>query len=245
MIAFATDVAENFSINEPLVEIGARAAEGQEHLVDLRAIFHAGQHIGCDIQDGKGVDRIEDVHHLSFADDSVGTVISLETLEHVADPIRAVQEMHRVLAPGGVLAISSLMFFPIHEHPWDYWRFTPECFDMLLEPFESRLVVAQGYGPMPEGVFGVGIKGPIPDLAPEKLPRTYEASRTWGEHQQVDFGPIRMTTRQLWGYTISYTKQSVRRRVSRALGRDPGRQHVERTTPSVSKPLSPVEEPGS
>ena len=65
-------------------------------------------------------------------------MICLETLEHVADPIRAVEEMHRVLRPGGVLAISSLMFFPIHAHPWDYWRFTPEGFERLLEPFESR-----------------------------------------------------------------------------------------------------------
>src|SRR3546814_16126200 len=67
------------------------------------------------IQEGLGVDRIEDVHALTFDDDSVGTIICLETLEHVADPLRAVQEMHRVLRPGGVLAISSLMFFPIQD----------------------------------------------------------------------------------------------------------------------------------
>src|SRR5690606_11290226 len=187
---------------EPLVEIGARAAEGQEGIADLRSIFGAGDHIGCDIQEGPGVDRIEDVHALSFEDASVGTIICLETLEHVADPLRAVAEMHRALRPGGVLAISSLMFFPIHAHPWDYWRFTPEGFDLLLQPFESRLVVAQGWDLMPEGVFGIGVKGPDPDLGPHRLPRTQRIADHWGRGKRVDFGPMRLSVRELWGHTL-------------------------------------------
>jgi SAM-dependent methyltransferase len=219
VVDFARDVAEGFPIVSPLVEMGARAAEGQHDVADMRPIFKAEQHIGCDIQPGIGVDSIEDIHHLSFADDSVGTMVALETLEHVADPIRAVQEMHRVLKPGGVLAISSLMFFPIHAHPWDYWRFTPEAFELLLEPFESRLVIAQGYSLLPEGIFGIGVKGPFADLGPERLPRTYRSAQTWGEGQSVDFGPIRMTVRQLWGHTLKYSVDSARRRVSRITGR--------------------------
>ena len=74
----------------------------------------------------------------------------------------SVHRVTGVLEPGGVLAISSLMFFPIHAHPWDYWRFTPEAFELLLAPFESRLVIAQGASILPEGIFGVGVKGPDP-----------------------------------------------------------------------------------
>ena len=211
---FARDVADEFPVASPLVEMGARAAEGQEDVADMRPIFKAQQHVGCDIQPGIGVDLIGDIHNLSFADNSIGTVVALETLEHVADPIRALEEMYRVLKPGGVLAISSLMFFPIHAHPWDYWRFTPEAFELLLEPFESRLVIAQGYSLLPEGIFGIGVKGPFPDLGPERLPRTYRSAQTWGEGQAVDFGPIRMTVRELWGHTLRYSAESVRRRFS-------------------------------
>jgi SAM-dependent methyltransferase len=218
-LRFARDVAENLPVGEPLIEIGARAADGQEDIANLRPIFNAGEHIGCDIQEGPGVDRIEDVHRLSFADESVGTVICLETLEHVRDPIRAVQEMHRVLRPGGVLAISSVMFFPVHEHPWDYWRFTPEGFESLLEPFETKLVLAHGYRLLPEGVYGVGVKGSAPALKAECLPRTKWLSDHWADDTTVDFGPIRLTTRQLWGYTRHYTKLAARRRVHRWLGR--------------------------
>ena len=214
VLEFARDVADTLPIVGPLVEIGARAAEGQEAEADLRPVFGASEHIGCDIQEGPGVDRIEDVHHLSFADASVGTVICLETLEHVADPIRAVQEMHRVLRPGGVLAISSLMFFPIHAHPWDYWRFTPEGFEQLLTPFESRFVVAQGWSLMPEGVFGVAVKGPA-ELGRKQLPRTSAIADEWGAHQRVDLGPMRMTVRDLWRLTLRYTREAAVSRVRR------------------------------
>jgi SAM-dependent methyltransferase len=214
VLEFARDVAEQLPMAEPLVEIGARAAEGQEGVADLRGIFGATDHVGCDIQEGPGVDRIEDVHALSFADGSVGTVICLETLEHVADPLRAVQEMHRVLRPGGVLAISSLMFFPIHAHPWDYWRFTPEGFELLLRPFESRYVAAQGWDLMPEGVFGIGVKGPA-DLGPARLPRTTHIAEQWGAGARVDFGPMRLTARQLWGHTLRATRDAVVDRVRR------------------------------
>lgn len=219
VLEFARDVAENFPITDPLVEIGARAAPGQEEIADLRRIFRAAEHIGCDIQPGPGVDRVEDVHRLSFDDDTVGTVICLETLEHVADPLRAVQEMHRILRPGGTLAISSLMFFPIHAHPWDYWRFTPEGFELLLEPFESCLVVAQGWPLMPEGVFGVGVKGPDPALTTERLPRTVNIADHWANGLRVDFGPIRMSVRDLWRHTLRYSGEAARERAKAALNR--------------------------
>lgn len=215
VVEFARDVADNFSLGEPLVELGARAAAGQEHVADLRKVFRARRHIGCDIQEGAGVDRVEDIHSLTFEDDSVGTVICLETLEHVRDPIRAVAEMHRVLRPGGVLAVSSLMFFPIHAHPWDFWRFTPEGFEQLLAPFESKLVVAQGWDLMPEGVFGIGVKGPEPDLGRHRLPRTARIADTWGAGRRVDFGPIRMTVRELWGHTLRYSRDAAVARARR------------------------------
>jgi SAM-dependent methyltransferase len=212
---FAEDVATHFPIAEPLVEMGARVAAGQEDAADIRGIFHAKQHIGCDIQDGLGVDRIEDIHHLSFETGSVGTVVALETLEHVADPIRAVEEMHRVLRPGGILAISSLMFFPIHDHPWDYWRFTPEAFELLLKPFETSWVVYQGHPTLPEGIFGVGCKGPMDGTADDLLPQTVSIAWNWGKGMLVDLGPIKMTVRDAWKHTLRGTVLAGRRRLHR------------------------------
>jgi SAM-dependent methyltransferase len=211
--AFLADVAEELPLLEPVVEIGARPAEGQEEVADLRGLFAGRDYVACDLQAGPGVDRIEDVHALSFADGSVGTVVAADTLEHVADPIRALQEIHRVLRPGGTVAITSVMFFVIHAHPWDYWRFTPEGFEQLLAPFDERFVTAHGWDQLPETVLGVGRKDPDDEpVTLDRLPRTAALVRSWGDGTGVDLGPMRMTVPQLWRFTARQTAAALRRR---------------------------------
>lgn len=200
----------------PVVEIGARPAEGQEDSLDLRSLFPGEEFVGCDIQPGPRVDRIEDVHALTFDSDSVGSFLALDTLEHVRDPIRAVQEMHRVLRPGGVLLLSSVMFFPIHAHPWDFWRFTPEGFAQLLAPFPSSLVMTLGWELMPETVFGVGVKSSDVDLTAETFPETSGRSAKWGDDLRVDLGPIRLSVRQAWSMTLRATVDAARDRLGRS-----------------------------
>jgi len=211
---FVQDASERLPIAGPVVEIGARPASGQEEQAYLRDFFHGVEYIGCDVQEGPNVDRIEDIHKLSFADGSIGTVVCVEVLEHVHDPLRAVQEIHRVLKPGGIAILTSVMFFPIHEHPWDFWRFTPEGFELCLSPFETSLVFGIGMDVLPEGVFGVGVKGPFDGLKRDLFPRTDAACRTWGDGMPVDLGPIRMTLPQLWRFTLKNTLDGVKRAAS-------------------------------
>jgi SAM-dependent methyltransferase len=144
---------------EPIVEIGSLQVEKQMYDADLRPFFPGKQYIGCDRREGRGVDRIEDVQRLSFADHAIGTVLMLETLEHVENPVQAMEEIFRVLRPEGVVLISSCMDFPVHEYPADYWRFSPQGFDLLLRRFSPRRVYVQGHPRFPHSLVGVGKKG--------------------------------------------------------------------------------------
>lgn len=48
---------------------------------------------------------IEDVHRLSFPDNSFDVAHAHQVLQHVADPVQALREMRRVTKPGGLVAV--------------------------------------------------------------------------------------------------------------------------------------------
>ena len=64
-------------------------------------------------------------------------------------------------------------------------------------------------------MFGIGIKGPSPELTLDRLPRIRREHEHWGENRIVDFGPIRMSLRHLWRETLRYSVVSARRRLAR------------------------------
>lgn len=177
--AFVRDVVELFEAPEPVYEFGSLQVAGQEGYADLRPLFPEKAYVGCDLRQGIGVDRIEDLMRLSLDDGTVGTVLILDTLEHVENCHVAMQEVHRIVKPEGVVAISSVMLFPIHEYPSDYWRFTPEAFRLLLRPFQTALVSYEGKPEIPHTVFGVASKSRLSDEAvAEYLRRRKQAEST-------------------------------------------------------------------
>ena len=179
--AFVKDVAELFQIHEPVYEFGSLQVPGQEGYADLRPFFPGKRYVGCDARLGVGVDQIDDLMRLSLGDETVGTVLILDTLEHVENCHLAMEEVCRVLRPEGILAISSVMLFPIHEYPCDYWRFTPEGFRLLLQGFQTALISYEGEPEIPHTVFGLASKSRLPEGAvAEYLRRRQQAQPTGG-----------------------------------------------------------------
>ena len=66
-----------------------------------------------------------DGSRLPFLDGSLDTVLCTEVLEHVPQPGRLVDEMARVVRPGGRVLLTVPFIQPLHELPSDYFRFTP------------------------------------------------------------------------------------------------------------------------
>lgn len=157
---FVEIVAVNLPVPEPIFEFGSLQVSDQIGFADLRPIFPNKEYVGCDMRPGPGVDKILNLHNIDLPSKSVGTVLALDTLEHVEFPRKAIEEIYRILKPGGLHVISSVMKFEIHDYPQDYWRFTPEGFKSLLRVFPQHFADYAGDKAFPHTVVGLGYKGP-------------------------------------------------------------------------------------
>ena len=160
-------VAESLPKKIKVLEIGSLIVDGQEHL-SVRKLFPEADYIGVDMRQGNGVDIVEDF--IDFAnkcdnekhdglnyrydnEQEFDLILCLEMLEHAENPFELIELAKQCLKGNGVLLVTSVFNFKIHEYPNDYWRFTPECFKMLLG-YNSR-VYKIGSELMPHTIIGI------------------------------------------------------------------------------------------
>ncbi len=119
---------------------------------DRMIAAHATSVVGCDVNEedlvharelNKAVPNLRyelnNALALTYADQSFDLIVSCEVIEHVGQPEKMVQEMYRVLRPGGV----AIMTFPSREFPVTYdpinrfWQF-------VRGPGSREWLIAQG-----------------------------------------------------------------------------------------------------
>jgi SAM-dependent methyltransferase len=106
------------------------------------------EYIGCDIvqSDMSKVDIICEAYDIPLSNDSFDTIFSTQVIEHINDHRSLIKEAFRLLKPGGYFIVSGPMYWPIHEVPHDYFRFTKYGFNYLLksEGFEITEIRPNG-----------------------------------------------------------------------------------------------------
>jgi len=182
-------VAETFPLPEPILEIGSYQVAGQEGIANLRSLFPDREYVGLDVRPGPGVDMVGDVEQLPQLDGSVGTVLAICTFEHVRRFWKGFEEIHRVLRPDGALLVACPFYFYIHDHPSDYWRFTPSALEVLLEPYASQIVGWHGPPKRPANVWALAFREGRPPITQQE----HERYRTlMGRHARQ---PLKWTRR--------------------------------------------------
>lgn len=84
--------------------------------------------------EGEKLDWVGDLTDMpQVPDDRFDSVVCHQVLEHIAEPAKALQEMHRVLKPEGHLVLSVPHLSRLHELPHDYFRYTPNGIAALAE----------------------------------------------------------------------------------------------------------------
>ncbi|MEU4605929.1 class I SAM-dependent methyltransferase [Kribbella sp. NPDC023972] len=167
-----TEVADVLDAWQSLGNVDAMRPEDGFHITRLvmyeriRQFFRTGEHRGAVLEVGGGHGAIHamfepaaieytptdvpqvDVHDLPYESSSFDYVICDQVIEHVRNPFVAVNEMHRVLKPGGWLLLATCFHVPVHkraDNPTDYWRFTTDGLRELVRDF-STVYQCEGWG---------------------------------------------------------------------------------------------------
>jgi SAM-dependent methyltransferase len=122
------------------------------------------EYVGCDIVQSSDnvVDVIAPAAAIPLPGGSFDVALCTQTVEHVPDPIALVREASRLLKVGGVFLISGPMYWPLHEEPYDFHRFTKYGFVQLLETAGFiRIKVTENGGKW--SVVGLALLHAIPE----------------------------------------------------------------------------------
>ena len=108
-----------------------------------RVFQHIEDYIGFDRPAGMDVERYNqkkrknaiDVHaeadSFPFLDASFDTVLAMQVIEHLPHPKKFFEEVSRVLVQGGYLILTFPLINPLHEEPYDFFRYTEYGINIL------------------------------------------------------------------------------------------------------------------
>lgn len=119
----------------PLVLVlgGGVLGQGMESLANNTAI----ELVETDVSFGPRTMLICDAHDIPFQDESFDGVVVQAVLEHVVDPYKCCEEIHRVLKEQGVVYAETPFMQQVHGGRYDFTRFTHLGHRRLFRRFEE------------------------------------------------------------------------------------------------------------
>jgi SAM-dependent methyltransferase len=152
ILCFETDIEDAVRAFAAALPAGARvldagAGEGRyAHRFARQRYYGVDLAVGDAAWDYSRLDAIADLTALPFRTGAFDAAIHIVTIEHLREPGRALAEIARSLAPGGVFLAAAPHEWEVHQAPHDYFRYTRYGLAYLLEAagFESLEIRPSG-----------------------------------------------------------------------------------------------------
>lgn len=85
-------------------------------------------------------------------------IVCFNVLEHVFDFHSGIRNIHRSLDKNGKLLVLVPAFYPLHDEPHDYWRYTEHSLRKLLSKFRKVEIDCYGKRELPFFYFAAATK---------------------------------------------------------------------------------------
>jgi SAM-dependent methyltransferase len=77
---------------------------------------------------------------IQFPNEAFDTIVLSDVLEHIPVPLDLCREISRLLSPGGKLIMNVPFYYPLHETPHDFYRYTEFALRRFMECSEMRIL---------------------------------------------------------------------------------------------------------
>jgi SAM-dependent methyltransferase len=126
-----------------ILEIGSGPlVSGKYHYSTKHLFSDSNDFVQSDIVKSFG-HPIIDVTKMKYKD-KFDVVLCLNVLEHVYDFQKAIDNMHSALKKDGLLIVAVPAFYPLHDEPGDYWRFTEHALKRMFAGYKIRTLIHNG-----------------------------------------------------------------------------------------------------
>lgn len=96
----------------------------------------------------KEIDVFSSGQKIPFKNGSFDTILTTSVLEHVEEPQKMFDEMHRVLKKGSYIILTTPCQYGLHEQPHDYFRYTKYSLRMMAEKSHFKVAYIRPLGGM-------------------------------------------------------------------------------------------------
>jgi SAM-dependent methyltransferase len=129
--AFVAAAARSVPPGALVLDAGAGISPYRHHFDHLR--YESSDFGEVDKDYAQDLTYVCDLASVPVDDGRFDLVVLTQVLEHLAEPLTVLEEMHRIVRPGAQIWASCPLYYEEHEQPYDFYRYTQFALRRLFD----------------------------------------------------------------------------------------------------------------